>query len=178
MIIRKIKISSKKTYFINKIWNLSDQNKSQYWSNKNRYFMRLKKYNKTHKICANNKKIGSYVDHPKYNSSNFIYFYYDRIFYYANNKVIREIYFRTNLTTETNHLVLNGRNHNENGPAIIHGIGVKEWWINGKVHRMNGPAIEYPDGRTEYWINNIHIEALDNKYIYDKEKIFRYLMLV
>ena len=45
-------------------------------------------------------------------------------------------------------------------------------------HRDNGPAIEYSDGRTQYWIDGHHIHQLDNKKIYGKEKLKKYLLMV
>jgi len=57
----------------------------------------------------------------------------------------------------TLYYMLNGKHHNEEGPAIIWLNGMKCWYINGKRHRINGPAIEYvginkPD---KYYINDI-----------------------
>lgn len=49
---------------------------------------------------------------------------------------------------------LNGKYHNEHGPAIEYTCGDKYWYINGKLHRENGPAVEYPDGGYHYYIND------------------------
>jgi|SRR5271165_2207217 len=52
--------------------------------------------------------------------------------------------------------------------------------INGKsvFHRDDGPAKEWISGKTEYHMYGEHIEALDNKHIYGKEKLAKYLTLV
>lgn len=47
---------------------------------------------------------------------------------------------------------VNGKLHNENGPAVITSFGRKEWLINGLLHRLNGPAVEYGNDRKEWWI--------------------------
>lgn len=56
--------------------------------------------------------------------------------------------------------------HREDGPAIEHVNGHKEWWINGKLHRTDGPAIEYADGGKDWYINGkLHREdgpAIEN----------------
>ena len=41
--------------------------------------------------------------------------------------------------------------HREDGPAIIHLDGTKEWWLNDLHHREGAPATEYPDGSVEWW---------------------------
>jgi hypothetical protein len=70
--------------------------------------------------------------------------------------------------------------------------GIDAWWQynhNGNTywcigydsnlfHREDGPAIEYVDGGTEYWIDGEHIKQLDNKKIYGKENLTKYLTLV
>jgi hypothetical protein len=43
--------------------------------------------------------------------------------------------------------------HREDGPAIEHPDGSKEWWINGAIHREDGPAAEFSDGSKEWYIN-------------------------
>jgi len=43
--------------------------------------------------------------------------------------------------------------HREDGPAIEHANGCKEWWVNGKRHRVDGPAIEWANGCKEWWVN-------------------------
>lgn len=48
---------------------------------------------------------------------------------------------------------LNGRYHREDGPAIIHPSGDKEWYLNGELHREDGPAVENTDGHKEWFIN-------------------------
>ena len=48
---------------------------------------------------------------------------------------------------------LNGKLHNEHGPAIVWVSGAKEWYINGQLHNENGPACETADGSKEWYIN-------------------------
>lgn len=43
--------------------------------------------------------------------------------------------------------------HSEDGPAIVHASGTREWWRHGLLHREDGPAIEYADGRTARWVH-------------------------
>ena len=43
--------------------------------------------------------------------------------------------------------------HNEDGPAIIHSNGDKEWWFNNQRHRTDGPAVIRNSGRQEWWVN-------------------------
>jgi hypothetical protein len=52
------------------------------------------------------------------------------------------------------HNNLNGELHREDGPAIEHPDGYKEWHMDGKLHREDGPAIEDPDGGKEWFIND------------------------
>jgi hypothetical protein len=47
----------------------------------------------------------------------------------------------------------NSKLHREDGPAVEHIDGIKEWWFNGKPHRKDGPALIYSDNKEEeYWI--------------------------
>lgn len=42
--------------------------------------------------------------------------------------------------------------HKENGPAIEHVSGHKQWYINGKRHREDGPAVEtHHVNKQWYW---------------------------
>lgn len=34
-----------------------------------------------------------------------------------------------------------GKLHRDDGPAIEHINGTKEWYINGELHREDGPAV-------------------------------------
>ena len=36
----------------------------------------------------------------------------------------------------------------------IDSFGTKEWWLNGKLHQEDGPAVEWPNGDIEWWLNN------------------------
>lgn len=68
--------------------------------------------------------------------------------------------------------------HRENGPAEIYADKkVKRWYYEGKLHRDDGPAIEY-QGDTRYFIHGVHIPELDNKKIYGKKKLAKYLLLI
>lgn len=48
---------------------------------------------------------------------------------------------------------LGGKFHREDGPAIEHANGNKEWYKHGKLHREDGPAIEWDNGSKEWCIN-------------------------
>ena len=63
-------------------------------------------------------------------------------------------------------------------PAIEYANGYKSWYLNDQRHRIDGPAVEYSNGATQYWINGNHIPQLDNKLIYGKEKLAKYLLLI
>ena len=64
---------------------------------------------------------------------------------------------------------LNGKHHRENGPAAEYSNGTQTWWLNGKLHREDGPAIEDPDG-TKYWYLN-HEELSDKQLLSEEMKI-------
>ena len=55
----------------------------------------------------------------------------------------------------TNRVVykLNDKLHREDGPAVEHTNGDREYYINGKRHREDGPAVEYSNGNKGYYIN-------------------------
>ena len=58
-------------------------------------------------------------------------------------------------------LCKNGYIHSEDGPAIIHDNGTKEWRVEGKYHRLDGPAIEFldsTDDNTWFVDGNEHTE--------------------
>ena len=63
-------------------------------------------------------------------------------------------------------------------PAIEQADGTKYWYVNDRLHREDGPAIECADGRTYYWMNDQHIPQLDNKRIYGKENLQKFLLLI
>ena len=50
-----------------------------------------------------------------------------------------------------------GKLHREDGPAIEHLNGKKEWWVNGALHREDGPAVEYPNGDKIYYLKGKEI---------------------
>jgi hypothetical protein len=43
-----------------------------------------------------------------------------------------------------------GREHREDGPAVIYDDGHTEWYRDGNLHREGGPAV-YGSGRAEEW---------------------------
>ena len=47
--------------------------------------------------------------------------------------------------------------HREDGPAIEHANGSKEWWENDKLHRKDGPAIEWADGSKSWYLNGEYL---------------------
>ena len=73
---------------------------------------------------------------------------------------------------------LNDKLHREDGPAVEYANGDKYWCLNDKLHREDGPAIEFADGETQYWINGNYIPQLDNKRIYGKDNLTKYLILL
>jgi hypothetical protein len=56
--------------------------------------------------------------------------------------------------------------------------GATYYYLDNDLHREDGPAIEYANGNTSYWINGKQIIALNDKKIYGKDKLAKYLMLV
>jgi hypothetical protein len=64
---------------------------------------------------------------------------------------------------------LQGRLHREDGPAVEHANGAKEWWFRGKLHREDGPknlsqilpAIEHANGDEEWFLKKYHGETLE-----------------
>ena len=50
------------------------------------------------------------------------------------------------------HHYVNGKLHNDNGPAII-SKRHKEWRKQNKLHREDGPAIECVNGDNAWWYN-------------------------
>lgn len=58
----------------------------------------------------------------------------------------------TSTTKAVRHTDDQDRLHREDGPAIEHATGTREWWLHGLLHREGGPANEYADGRVAHWI--------------------------
>jgi hypothetical protein len=48
---------------------------------------------------------------------------------------------------------VNGRMHNENGPAVKWVGGTNEWWFHGKKHRVDRPAIESANGDKAWYVD-------------------------
>ena len=62
--------------------------------------------------------------------------------------------------------------HREDGPAIEHNNGDREWYLDGELHRDGGPAIEYQDGE-QYWyhygeLRRVKREGLDQYWLEGK----------
>lgn len=76
--------------------------------------------------------------------------------------------------------ISNGQYHREDGPAVETTTGTKYWYRYDVLHRDDGPAIEWLDGsgNTAYYINGKRIHQLQNKHIYGKEKLDKYLLLI
>jgi len=53
----------------------------------------------------------------------------------------------------TRHVDEHDRLHREDGPAVMHASGTREWWRHGLLHREGGPPIEYADGRVAHWLH-------------------------
>lgn len=52
-----------------------------------------------------------------------------------------------------------GRNHREDGPAIIYKEGTKMWFIDGLLHREDGPAVEQSNKNSWYLHGRLHREG-------------------
>lgn len=48
-----------------------------------------------------------------------------------------------------------GTIHRDDGPAIEHHDGRRDWVCEDNFHRVGGPAIEYADGSKEWWVQGI-----------------------
>ena len=47
---------------------------------------------------------------------------------------------------------LHGKLHRKDGPAYEDANGTKAWYLHGELHREDGPAFEYADGREEWYL--------------------------
>jgi hypothetical protein len=70
----------------------------------------------------------------------------------VNNKYIKNGYFKRGKEYEW---YLDGKLHNEDGPAVRKPNGDLEWWIHGELHREEGPALEYRNGDKEWYLNGL-----------------------
>ena len=52
---------------------------------------------------------------------------------------------------------LNGKRHNEHGPAVIYTDGAVQYWLNDKLHNEHGPAIIYANGTVAYFLNGTRV---------------------
>ena len=48
---------------------------------------------------------------------------------------------------------LNGKQHREDGPAVIYADGAQRWYQNDKRHRAAGPAVINANGTQFWWLN-------------------------
>ena len=53
---------------------------------------------------------------------------------------------------------LNGKLHNDSGPAVILADGSRFWYLNGKLHNESGPAVEFAGDGTYYLLNDKEYE--------------------
>lgn len=73
------------------------------------------------------------------------------------------------ITTNEGHkfYYVNGKLHNDKGPAVEYIDGHKEYYINNVRHRKDGPAFiaEYEDGTSyqEWWYKGKHIKVYNQK---------------
>ena len=75
---------------------------------------------------------------------------------------MNKFYIKTDVFN-TIHYYLNNNLHREDGPAIEHASGSKEWYKNGKRHREDGPAIELANG-LQYWHLNGKCYGINNDF--------------
>ena len=47
----------------------------------------------------------------------------------------------------------NGKQHREDGPAVIYADGAQRWYQNDKRHRAAGPAVINANGTQFWWLN-------------------------
>ena len=52
----------------------------------------------------------------------------------------------------------NGVRHREDGPAVIEGKEIQQWWREGRLHREDGPAVTYEDGTHEWYLNGVLVD--------------------
>ena len=68
-----------------------------------------------------------------------------------------------------------GKQHREDGPAVITKDGTKQWMVHGKRHRDGGPAVEGKNGYETWWIHDRKIEGqelVNLKRLYKLETFF------
>lgn len=71
-------------------------------------------------------------------------------------KLMKKLTVRSVLPNGVQRCCINGRLHDEDGPALIYPDGRQEWYLNGRLRRKNrenGPTLIYPDGRQEWRID-------------------------
>jgi len=64
-------------------------------------------------------------------------------------------------TSGTKEWYVNGKRHRLDGPAFEHAGGSKSWYVNGKRHRIDGPAIEWANGEKAWYVNGVFIMSVD-----------------
>jgi len=81
-------------------------------------------------------------------------------------------------TNGTQYWLKNGRNHREDGPAVIVCNGTKYWYKNGLCHREDGPAVITPDGAQYWYLDDIfyprddYYKELCKRGIITKQELF------
>jgi hypothetical protein len=66
-------------------------------------------------------------------------------------------------TSGTKEWYVNGKRHRLDGPAYSYANGSKAWYVNDKLHRLDGPAIKYFNGNKAWFVNGVFILEEDHK---------------
>ena len=53
---------------------------------------------------------------------------------------------------------LNGKLHNDQGPAVVYPNGEKRWFLNGELHNDHGPGVIYPNGEKRWFLNGKEVD--------------------
>lgn len=87
----------------------------------------------------------------------------NNIFYYKNNKRHREDGPAVIWNNGDREWWLNDRLHRDNDkPAVIQCMGLKQWCQFGKLHREDGPAVINPSGERKFFINGVQIDKMNS----------------
>ena len=75
----------------------------------------------------------------------------------------------------TKYWYLNGKLHNDQGPAIVCPDGEKHWYLNGKRHRETGPAVVYPNGKKHWYLNGkeVNFKTFELHYMLKYNKLYK-----
>ena len=58
-------------------------------------------------------------------------------------------------------VLMNGKLHRTDGPAVVWPNGDKLWYLNNERHRTDGPAVEFANGTKEWYLNGEQVEMED-----------------